>query len=98
MIDITGIIVLAISLTVALATAFLLPQLRARLSAEQFAHLKLWVRIAVQAAEMIYVGTGRGAEKKEHVLKFLRERGLTVNMDEIDALIESTVYELKKPG
>lgn len=96
MTDITEIVVLAVSLAVALATAFVFPQLRARLSAEQLAQLKLWVRIAVQAAEMLYVGTGRGAEKKEHVQKFLHERGLTVDMDEIDALIESAVYELKK--
>ena len=97
MIDITEIVVLAVSLTIALATALLIPQLRARLSAEQLAQLKLWVRIAVQAAEMIYAGTGRGAEKKEHVLRFLRERGLTVDMDAIDALIESAVFELKTP-
>jgi len=97
MTDITEIVVLAVSLAVALATAFVFPQLRARLNAEQFAQLKLWVRIAVQAAEMLYIGIGRGAEKKEHVVKFLHERGLTVDMDEIDALIESAVYELKKP-
>lgn len=97
MTDITEIVVLTVSLAVTLATAFVFPQLRARLSAEQFAHLKLWVRIAVQAAEMLYIGIGRGAEKKEHVVKFLHERGLTVDMDEIDALIESAVYELKKP-
>lgn len=51
--------------------------------------------IAVSAAEQIYVGSGRGEEKKAYVLEFLNSKGFTVDMDSLDKLIESAVYALK---
>lgn len=39
-------------------------------------------------------GPGRGAEKKAYVLKFLNDRGYTVDMDAIENLVEAAVYEL----
>jgi hypothetical protein len=45
----------------------------------------------VAAAEQIYTGPGKGAEKKSYVLALLNERGFTYNKSSIDALIESSV-------
>ena len=52
------------------------------------------MKIAVTAAEQIYVGTGRGPEKKLYVVEWLADRNITVDTNQIDALIESAVYEL----
>lgn len=95
MIDLTQVVSAVITLIVALVSAFLIPYLKSKLSAEQLEKVKFWVNIAVEAAEMIYVGTGRGQEKKEYVLNFLNSKGFTLNMTEIDTLIEAAVLELK---
>ena len=42
----------------------------------------------------IFKGSGRGEEKKQYVIAWLKERGVTVNENELDALIEAAVYEL----
>ena len=53
--------------------------------------IKAWVRIAVSAAEQIYNGPGKGAEKKEYVQSFLQSKGYKVDFDTLDTLIESEV-------
>ena len=44
---------------------------------------------------MIYVGAGRGEEKKQYVIDFLNSKGFTLNTAEIENLIEAAVLELK---
>ena len=53
------------------------------------------MKVAVEAAEMIYVGTGRGEEKKAYVVQYLNSKGYTLDADSINNLIESAVLELK---
>lgn len=96
MVDLTPIITAVLTLIFSLITAFLIPYIKTKVSAEQFATIKLWVQVAVQAAEMLYVGSGRGEEKKKYVIKFLNSKGFTLNAEEIENLIESAVLELKQ--
>ena len=98
MVDITSIIEAVIALIGAVITAVVVPYIRSRTTADQQAQLEQWVQIAVTAAEQIYTGSGRGAEKKAYVLQWLNDHGLTVDESKIDALIESAVYGLKKEG
>lgn len=91
MIDLTPIANAAITLATALITAFLIPYIKSRTTTEQQAQIKAWVRIAVSAAEQIYNGPGRGAEKKEYVQGFLQSKGYKVDFDTLDTLIESEV-------
>lgn len=95
MVDLTQIIVAVLTLVISLITAFLIPYLKTKVSAEQLDTIKFWVNIAVEAAEMIYVGTGRGQEKKDYVVQFLNSKGFTLNVEEIENLIEAAVLELK---
>jgi hypothetical protein len=97
MVDLTPIITAVLTLIFSLITAFLIPYIKTKVSAEQFATIKLWVQVAVQAAEMLYVGSGRGEEKKKYVIEFLNSKGFTLNAEEIENLIESAVLELKQP-
>ena len=96
MVDLTPIITTVLTLIFSLITAFLIPYIKTKVSAEQFATIKLWVQVAVQAAEMLYVGSDRGEEKKKYVIEFLNSKGFTLNAEEIENLIESAVLELKQ--
>ena len=73
MTDLTNIASAIITLIVAVITTFLIPYLKAKVDAEKFAKIKNWVKVAVEAAEMIYNGTGRGynpslSDSSEHRL------------------------------
>ena len=96
MVDLTPIITAVLTLIFSLITAFLIPYIKAKTTDEQFNTIKQWVQIAVQAAEMLYVGSGRGEEKKQYVIEFLKSKGFTLNAEEIENLIESAVLELKQ--
>lgn len=95
-VDLTQIIVAILTLAISMVSAFLIPYIKTKVTAEQFATIKLWVQVAVQAAEMLYVGSGRGEEKKQYVLDFLKSKGFALNMEEIENLIEAAVLELKQ--
>ena len=69
---------------------------KSKTTAEQQKEINAWVKIAVAAAEQIYVGSGRGEEKKAYVIDWLRSHGITVDEEKLDALIEAAVYELNQ--
>ena len=96
MYDITPIIEAVAALIAALITAFLVPYIKSKTTAEQQKEINAWVKIAVSAAEQIYVGSGRGEEKKAYVLEWLRAHGVTVDDEKLDAMIEAAVYELSQ--
>ena len=60
---------------------------------EKYEDLKKWVNVGVKAAEQIY-GSKTGQDKKEYVVSFLRSKGITFDINEVSALIESEVYKL----
>lgn len=96
MIDLTNIVEIVLMLLAALITTFLIPYIKSKVSTEDFETLKSWVRIAVNAAEMIYSETGMGANKKAYVIEFLNSKGYTLDIDTLNNLIEAAVLELKK--
>ena len=94
MFDITTIIEAVFALIAVVITAIVIPYIKSKTTAAQQVQINSWVKIAVAAAEQIYVGSGRGAEKKAHVLNFLKSKGVTLDVDSVDAMIEAAVYEL----
>lgn len=97
MTDITPIVIALVSMVFAIIGIFLIPIVRSKVGEEKFNDIRKWARIAVNAAEQIYKESGMGAVKKEYVLKFLKKRGVTMDIDSVDALIESEVYKLNNP-
>ena len=95
MTDLTPIISAALTLIMAVITTFLIPYLKTKIDANKFDKIKSWVTVAVEAAEMIYVGTGRGEEKKAYVVQYLNSKGYTLDADSINNHIEPAVSELK---
>lgn len=95
-IDITEVIKYAILLVFAVCTTFVIPYIKAKIGDEKFTELQKWVKIGVQAAEMIFKKSGMGTVKKEYVIEFLKQKGYTLDTETISNLIESAVLELKK--
>ena len=94
MFDITVIIEAAFALIGVIITAIVIPFIRSKTTVAQQQQINSWVKIAVAAAEQIYIGSGRGTEKKAHVLNFLNSKGVTLDVESVDAMIEAAVYEL----
>ncbi len=91
--DLTPIIDIIISVLSLILTGFLIPFLKEKLSQEKFENLKAWTKIAVAAAEKLY-GSKTGQQKKEYVVSFLLSKGFVIDVDKVNALIESEVQLL----
>ena len=96
MFDITPIIEAVAALIGVIITCVLIPYIKSKTTTEQQKEINAWVKIAVSAAEQLFTGSGRGEEKKAYVIAWLKERGITVDAAELDALIEAAVYELEQ--
>ena len=93
--DITAILEIALTLISAIITTLVIPVIKERLSETQREKLRFWVDIAVKSAEQLY-GSKTGQQKKEYVVSFLLSKGIVFDVDEVTALIESSVYKLTK--
>lgn len=95
-IDLTPIITALIALTGAIITYYVIPVLKGKISAEQWNEIMKWVKIAVAAAEQMKEAGIITVPKKDFVIAFLKDRGVTITDSELDALIEAAVYEINK--
>jgi len=93
MYDITPIVEAVFALVAAIITAIIIPYIKSRTTAQQ-QELWAWVKIAVNAAEQLYKEPKQGKKKKEYVLSWLAQHGITVDADKLDALIEAAVHEM----
>lgn len=78
----------------AIITYLIVPFIRQKTTKEQRENIYFWVRVAVQAAEMIFNEKGKGKDKKQYVIDFLTSKGINITMQELDVLIEAAVKEL----
>jgi LL-H family phage holin len=95
-INITPIIEALIGLLSIVITSFVIPWLKQKVAAEKLEKAKKWAKIAVEAAEQMYNESGKGEQKKEYVYNFLTTKGIVIDFDEVEALIESEVHKLAK--
>lgn len=95
MIDLTQLAQAIISVVALLITTFVIPWIKAKVSDAKMQEIYKWVKIAVSAAEMIYKEAGMGEAKKAYVNSFLKVKGYSLNVDEVDAMIESAVHDMK---
>lgn len=77
-------------------TALIIPFMRSRITAARLEQIRVWARIAVTAAELIFPQGGRGREKKEYVLKFLCNQGIKLGAEPLNLLVECAVGEMNK--
>lgn len=96
MIDITPLCMAVMALAAVVITLYLVPWIKSKTTKEQRESINVLVKIAVQAAEQIFAGTGRGEEKKAYVMDFLAKKNLKIDMAELDKLIEAAVLAVNK--
>ena len=97
--DITPILELAVKLIFTLITIFLIPKLKellaTKVSESDQKKLIRWAEIAVQAAEeAARSGLIDKKAKYQYAKDFLEKRGVTFDPDTMQALIDSTCWEL----
>lgn len=91
--NITPIVNAAITLLVAIVTAFVVPWLKNKIGQQNMDEFLAWVNIAVAAAEQLYDSTD-GEKKKQYVLAYLENKGFSVDEEDVDNAIEAAVLEL----
>ena len=97
--DITPILELAVKLIFIVVTIFLIPKIKELLAAKvaesDQKKLLRWVELAVQAAEEAErSGLIDKKAKYQYAKDFLEKRGVTFDADTMQALIDSTCWEL----
>ena len=93
--DITQIVIAVIGLMVSAVSVYLIPYIRSKTTEEQRAKIRMWARIAVEAAEMIFREAGSGTLKFQYVSDFLESKGFQLNEQELKIYIESAVLEMR---
>lgn len=97
--NITPILELVVKLIFAAVTIFLIPKIKELISTKvaesDQKKLLRWVELAVQAAEeAARSGLIDKKAKYQYAKDFLEKRGVTFDVDTMQALIDSTVWEL----
>lgn len=77
---------------------FLIPYIKQKIGAENFALISTWVKFAVYKAQQVYWKKD-GSDRKAYVLEFihglLETLKITITDEQLDVLIEAAVKELK---
>lgn len=95
--DYTNILYAVIALLVALIDAFLIPFIKTKIDAAKLAKILSYVKIAVEAAEKLFVNEEEaGEKKKQYVLDYLNKKGIKFDEETIDNAIEATVLEMEQ--
>ena len=96
--DLTPIIQIVIVLIGTIITSFLIPWIKSKTTQEQWWTVQNIAKVAVYAAEVLYKGSGRGQEKLEYVMtyikKFCSEKGIYFNDDAIRQTVENMVKKM----
>lgn len=90
-----NVIYIVMSLAIVIVTRYLVPYLKARLSAVNQEELIQLIENLVQAAEQLFTAEKSGEQKKAYVVDALAKDGVEIT-ESVNAMIESAVYSLDK--
>ena len=80
-------------------TGYIIPLIKEKISVEKIAKYECWANIAVNAVEMMFTESGRGADKRQYVVDFLNNmfnsKKTVITEQQIELLIESAVKQMK---
>ena len=97
-INITPIIEAIIALVSIVVTTVLIPFIKTKMTANQFSYLEGIIKTAVYAAEVLFNGDGRGAEKREYVTSYVEkiceQHKITFDANAVRQMIEKSWLEL----
>lgn len=93
-VNITPIINAVLALIAALITAFVIPWIKSKTTAQQREKMMTIVRLAVEAAEQLF-DKDAGEAKKQYVVRYLAEQGYEID-ESLNNTIEALVLELHR--
>ena len=97
--DITFIVEIVFALIGLVVMRYIYPWLKSNMSVKQQQELNEIFDVIVAAAQQLFGGSGRGAERKEYALNcleaWLSSKGIKLDADKLDAMLEAAVYRLK---
>lgn len=93
--DITEILTIIIKVAALLISALLIPYLQTKWKGQKLETVQAWLEIACNAAEEAErTGLIDKKQKYSYAKNFLESRGITFDADTMQALIDSTCWEL----
>ena len=97
-IDLTPILQITIMLAVVIITSFVIPWIKSKTTQEQWQMIQDIAKISTKAAEILFKGSGRGQEKLEYVMTYIKEfcseKGIYFNDDAIRQTVENMVKKM----
>lgn len=94
------IICLLIPVLGAIITGFVIPYIRTKINVEKTGEIIVWVKKAVEAAEVLFNVPHSGEEKREYVINFIdkmfNSKKEIITKDQIRVLLEAAWREMKK--
>ena len=88
-----------LTVVILVVVRYVVPAIKTTVGEKNLQEVVSWVTVFVQAAEMKFLGNKTGAEKKAYVVdlltKELNKRKIEITDEQMDALIESAVKQLK---
>ena len=93
MIDLTPLLNALVGAAAVAVSAFLIPWLRSKTTAEQRGDLLHWVDIAVAAAQQLYHQCS-GQDRLDYALSLLEEQGYDVDLRQVRDAVEAAVLKL----
>ncbi len=91
-------ILLCIPAAGAVITGFIIPYMKAKISAVRMDEIIKWVAKAVQAAEVLFDAPGEGKRKREYVIHFIdrmfNSKKTVITKDQIHILLEAAWKEM----
>lgn len=91
---------IVVSVCAALITAYVVPYIKTMKEDARYAAVIEMIEVAVRAAEQVIKGQRQGPLKKSEVVKFITDwterNGINISEDQLDQLIEASVYEMKQ--
>ena len=94
-IDLTQIILAVITLLFGVLSRYVIPNIKAKTSANQIEIIRAAVKSAVYAVEQLYKSKP-GQEKKQMVIEFLKEQGYILDDTQIENNINYLIEEIVK--
>jgi len=71
--DVTQVIIAIIAVFGAIVTRVVIPLIKAKTTAQQWSNIVSWTNTAVNAAEVIFKGAGKGEQKRDYVLDYIHD-------------------------
>ena len=93
--DFTDLVIAVLGILGTVITVKVIPWIRLSINKEELEKALMWASVAVKAAEQLAkTGEIKMEERKDYAMKYLLDKGIKLDIDQISNIVESFVLEL----